>query len=124
MINMDYLYQRGSFCYTQQIGGKEYYVTLALGLNDIRPAYIYMLSMKDLPERIPVMVEQCIKPNGAGQADVCVIEYLAEDGVTIMQLKHLDITVEELHTQEPESVYAGIPLLTYDQFMQVLEHKQ
>lgn len=124
MINMDYLYQIGSFCYTQSIAGKDYYVTLTLGLNDIRPAYFHMWSMRELPERIPSIVENSIKLNGAGQADVCVMEYLAENGEMLIQLKHLDITVEELHTQEPGSFYAGIPLLTYDQFMEVLEHKQ
>ncbi len=123
MINMNYLYLTGTFCYTQNIEGKDYYVSLYLGEENVRPAYDFMLSMNELAERIPGVVTYCLKANGAGQADICVTEYLAQDGATLIQLKHLHLTVEELHDREPESMYHSIPILSYDEFMRVIESK-
>jgi hypothetical protein len=122
MINMNHLYLTGSFCFTLNIKGKDHYVSLSLGEHDVRPAYDYMVSLRELPERIEGVVTNCLKNNGAGQAAVCVIEYLAENGATLIQLKHLDVTVEELHDREPDSFYhANVPVLSYDEFRRIIE---
>lgn len=120
---MNYLYLTGTFCYTQKIDDKDYYVSLFLGEENVQPAYDFMLSMNELQERIPGVVTYCLKNNGAGQASICVIEYLAQDGATLIQLKHLHLTVEQLHERVPESLYQSIPILSYDEFMRIIEDK-
>ncbi|MBA9078191.1 hypothetical protein [Rufibacter quisquiliarum] len=119
---LEELIEKGKVSYMTKIGNISYCITLIMN-EKIEIHYDYMVSINSLEPELERIIHNQLQTCKYRTIAICLMETIAYPPLPLIQLLNLVVSIEDTQDGQPVIYKDKIPILSYNQFTQILEHE-